>query len=154
MRKRIHLYLVLLFFLVDYLSKLLIRTFLGNNVLIIIKDFFVLNYVKNYGAAFSILTNQRLLLIIISILTLGLIYKVFYNENNIFLENFALSMTVGGVIGNLYDRIFFGFIHDFLSFSFLKYNFPIFNFADSFIVIGVILLIIINLRSEHEKNNS
>ena len=85
-----------------------------------------LNFVKNYGAAFSILQGQRALLIAISIAALILIAYYFkeLKEKNILF--YALTFLLAGTIGNLMDRIFLGYVVDFIDFGF----FPVFNMAD------------------------
>ena len=65
----------------------------------------------------------------------------------------AFGMILGGILGNLSDRIFFGYVIDFLNFKIINYNFPVFNLADTFIVVGVILLIIAIIKGE-DKNGS
>src|SRR3989338_7378855 len=85
-----------------------------------------LNFVKNYGAAFSILQGQRALLIAISIAALILIayyLKELKEENILF---YALTFLLAGTIGNLIDRISLGYVVDFIDFGF----FPVFNMAD------------------------
>ena len=69
-------------------------------------------------------------------------------------NNIALSILLGGIAGNLADRLFLGYVRDFLDFRFGSYNFPIFNLADTFIVIGVILLIFAILKGEEKDGSS
>ena len=57
-------------------------------------------------------------------------------------------MIVGGIVGNFFDRLVYGYVIDFLDFNLFGYNYPIFNLADSFIVIGIIILIISNIKKE------
>ena len=93
--------------------------------------------------AFSILTNQRLFLIIVSIISIILILiYISKNKVNKKIEIIAYSLLLGGILGNLYDRIFIGYVIDFFDFTIFDYNFAIFNLADSFIVIAIILFII------------
>ena len=67
---------------------------------------------------------------------------VYKNKINSKVEQFGYSVILGGAIGNFVDRIVYGYVIDFLDFNILGYDFPIFNFADTFIVIGVFLLVI------------
>lgn len=144
------------FFIVDLLSKQVIVKVLeeGKSVKVI-KNLFYLTYTKNTGAAWSILENQRILLLIITVIVLFLINRVMNKEKLSKLECLSFGMIIGGIVGNLFDRIFFGYVIDFLDFKILGYNYPVFNLADSFIVIGIILMIIITIRKEyHERSNS
>jgi len=95
--------------------------------------FFRIHYTENTGAAFSILQNQNLLLIIIAIVVIALI---FYYYKQIKLK-LPLILILAGATGNLIDRIFFGYVRDFISVSI----WPIFNLADLFSTVGVIWLI-------------
>jgi signal peptidase II len=96
-----------------------------------------INFVKNTGASFSILQNQNSLLLFIGILTLGLLfYKIDYilKDKSII----AWALIIGGILSNLIDRIYLGYVVDFINFHW----WPVFNIADSALTIGVIILII------------
>ena len=97
------------------------------------KHFFIINYITNTGAAFSILQNQNLLLTIIA--SLVSIFMLILLKKYKSLE-IPLSFIFGGTIGNLIDRIFLGHVRDFID---LKI-WPVFNIADSFNVIGVLII--------------
>ena len=144
------------FFIVDLLSKQIIDHIMkvGESVKII-HNFFYITYTHNFGAAWSILEDKRILLLIITVFVLYLINK-FMNKSELSkLENLSYGMIIGGALGNLFDRIFFGFVFDFIDFRIFGYNYPVFNLADTFIVIGVIIMIIIMIRKEyHERNSS
>ena len=144
------------FFSIDLVSKQLIMHFmnLGQSIKLI-NNFFYLTYTQNNGAAWSILENKRILLLLITVFVLFLINKYINKENLSKLENFTYGMIIGGIIGNLFDRVVYGKVTDFLDFKLFGYDYPVFNLADSFIVIGVILLIIMTIRSEcHGKDKS
>ena len=143
------------FFILDFISKQIAIHFLSiNESIIVIKNFFYLTYTKNNGAAWSILKDQRLLLLIVTVIVLFLINKYMNKEELSKIENFIYGMIIGGIIGNLFDRIVYSSVIDFLDFRIFGYNYPIFNLADTFIVIGIILLIIVSIRKEHyEKVN-
>ena len=96
--------------------------------------FGIFNYVINTGAAFSLFQNYTNLLIVISILVIVLILFFYRKYPEYWL---SLSFILGGALGNLIDRVYFGYVRDFIDLKF----WPIFNVADSFNVIGVILLI-------------
>ena len=139
--------------LIDQITKLIVTTNINlNNSITIINNFFSLTYVKNYGAAWSILSGNRLLLIIIALISLFLIYNFFIKNKELkTLEIITYGLLIGGIIGNLIDRIIFGYVIDFFDFLIFNYNFPVFNFADIFIVVSAGLLIIDTFRGEtHE----
>lgn len=118
-------------------SKMLV-----NSSITIIKDFFNITYVKNIGAAFSILSGGRFLLIIIALIAIYIIYKLLIKNKNLNRINIInYSLLIGGIIGNLIDRIIRGYVVDYLDFTIFNYNFPIFNIADICIVISCVLLI-------------
>lgn len=133
----------LLALLIDQILKLLVSGAMPlNTSKEIISNFFSISLVHNYGAAWSILNGNRFLLILISIIALVLIYFIFIKNNQLaFLEILAYGMLIGGILGNLTDRIIYGYVVDFLDFNILGYNYPVFNFADCCIVIAAGLLI-------------
>ena len=147
--------LSILFIIIDQLSKIIVVNNLTNNKSIeVIKSFFYLTYTNNKGAAFSILTGRRILLILVALIVIGvLIYYVRKNKIEGKVNKIALSLVIGGSIGNLIDRILRGAVVDFIDVKIFGYNFPIFNLADTFIVIGVFLLIIEMFRKEHRNDN-
>lgn len=142
-------------FVIDQIIKLIISNFLEiNHGISIINDFFSLMYVRNYGAAFSIFNGNRLFLIIVSILSVILIYKFLLKDKKIGkLESVIYGVLLGGLFGNLLDRIILGYVIDYLSFKIFGYYFPVFNFADMCIVISTVFLILI-VGSEKNENNS
>lgn len=147
--------LSIIFIIIDQLSKIIVVNNLTNNKSIeVIKSFFYLTYTNNKGAAFSILTGRRILLILVALVVIGvLIYYVRKNKIEGKVNKIALSLVIGGSIGNLIDRILRGAVIDFIDVKIFGYNFPIFNLADTFIVIGVFLLIIEMFRKEHKNDN-
>lgn len=148
MKKKILIISIIVLF-VDQLSKLLIGMNIKlNESIIIISDFFNLTNVYNEGAAFSLLNGERLLFIIIGLIAVYLIYKYIEDFKNNKRNVIAFGLLLGGIIGNLLDRIFLGYVRDFLSFKIFNYNYPVFNIGDSAIVIGVILLLIALLKGE------
>ena len=130
--------------LLDQISKVIITNFLDvNSSIDIINNFFNLTLVHNDGAAWSILSGNRLLLIFISLIALVLIYYIFIKNKNLRkIDIITYGMLIGGIIGNLVDRVFYGYVIDFLDFKIFNYNYPVFNIADCFIVISAILLIV------------
>ena len=138
-----------IFFVIDQLSKILIINNVALNKSInIIPNFFSLTYVRNEGAAFSLLDGAVWFFIIIAFIFLYLIK----DKNLSKFEIITYSLLIGGILGNLIDRIIYGYVIDFLSFIIFGYNFAIFNFADTFIVISVVLLIILTFKEKKCKN--
>ncbi|WP_246566761.1 signal peptidase II [Tissierella simiarum] len=139
--------LSVLIVVLDQVSKLAaIRHLKGNVPYVIIENFFQLNYVENFGAAFGILQHKKILFIIITSLVVICI-SLFLIRNQHALNRFmkvALGMLLGGAIGNLIDRIRLGYVVDFISVKLInKYDFPVFNVADVFIVVGTVLIVIL-----------
>ena len=125
--------------LTDQYTKYLI---FNNKKLFIDKDFllFKLDFVKNYGAAFNIFSGSRIFLSLISILfSILLIYLIFRKNTLNSFDLYSYSFILGGTIGNGLDRIYKGFVIDFINFNFI--DFPVFNIADISINIGFILLL-------------
>lgn len=141
--------LTIIFIFIDQISKGLVNIYMNlNDSITIINNFFNLTYVHNYGAAFSMLSGARYIFIFITVIALNLIYSFFIKDKK--LNNFEVviySMLLAGIIGNLIDRILFGYVIDFFDFNIFGYDFAIFNIADSFIVVSVILLIILEVKN-------
>ena len=130
----------------DQVTKFLVRGNLSyNQSLPIIRGIFHLTLVRNRGAAFGILKNQLPLFIFTSVLAIILIYlNLKTNKNRKLLFSIALSLILAGALGNLIDRLFLGYVIDFLDFRI----WPVFNIADSAITVGAILLGLSILRTK------
>ena len=117
----------------------------------VIKGFFDFTLCYNTGGAWSIMSDATWLLIVISILALGLmIYTLIKSKDLLYI--ISASVFCGGLIGNLIDRIFNVGVVDFLDFNIFGYDFPVFNVADTFIVVSAILIgISIILEDKKEK---
>ena len=125
--------------LIDQITKYLM---FYNKKLFINKDFllFKLDFVKNYGAAFNIFSGSRVFLSLISILfSILLIYLIFRKNTLNLFDLYSYSFILGGTIGNGIDRIYKGFVVDFINLNII--NFPVFNIADISINIGFIFLL-------------
>ena len=109
---------------------------------------FTIEYVRNYGAAFNILSGNRLFLSFISVIsTIILSYFIFIRENEL-INKFGLSFILAGSIGNGIDRIFNGYVIDFIKIKYI--DFPVFNIADIVINIGVLILMISYFRYKNK----
>ncbi|HHZ02838.1 MAG TPA: signal peptidase II [Tissierellia bacterium] len=120
----------------------------------ITENFLRLTYAENKGAAFSILQNQRWFFIIVTIIVLIFLgYMYFRTKNLNKWAKFSIAMTAGGAIGNFIDRVRLGYVIDFIDVRFGNfYNFPIFNIADSFVVCGAILMVLLVLLNKFEMS--
>jgi len=125
--------------LIDQFTKYLM---FYNKKIFINKDFllFKLDFVKNYGAAFNIFSGSRVFLSLISIFfSILLIYLIFRKNTLNLFDLYSYSFILGGTIGNGIDRIYKGFVVDFINLNII--NFPVFNIADISINIGFIFLV-------------
>ena len=146
MKKKIYLIIFVVFLLVgfDQLIKYLVIDNIGiNNSKVIIDNFLSLTCIKNIGAAFGIMSGNMIILILITIFLIYYIIREIKKnyDNNITL--LSLTLILGGALGNLIDRIFRGYVVDFLSFKIFGYEAALFNVADIFITVGVFLMIMI-----------
>lgn len=131
--------------IIDQLIKLFIKTNITKDIVIIPKIFKITNII-NTGAAFSILKNNNTLLILITIIILVLL-NYYIKKNNIENDYFELGIILGGIVGNLFDRLLYNGVIDYIEIS----NFPVFNLADALIVLGIILLIIKEFKKDFIK---
>ena len=143
MYKKLFIFTII-FLLCDQLSKGLINFYFNLNESIeIIPNFFRLTYVHNQGAAFSMFMGARWFFIIIAIIALNIIYIFFIRDKKLKNNEIVIySLLISGIMGNLIDRILYGYVIDFLDFTIFGYIFAIFNFADSFIVVAIIIFLI------------
>ena len=136
---KIYIFLLSIFVVIldQYTKYLIIHNFKSY----LNKDFILFNidYVKNYGAAFNILSGSRIFLSIVSIIfSIILVYLILKKTSSSLMELYAYGLILGGTIGNGIDRIVNGFVIDFINIKIV--NFPIFNIADISINIGFIFL--------------
>jgi signal peptidase II len=137
-------------FVLDWLSKQwIVHHIISGQKITIIPHFFHLSHVYNNGAAFSLFSDTpspekvRWMLIGFSIIAIAIVLAVFWRAGRrVSLTSIALALVLGGAIGNLYDRLAYRYVIDFLAFNIFGYHYPDFNVADSCIVIGACLLLI------------
>jgi len=142
-----YLIIIIIFISLDQFSKIYIDLNLDK---LLKKDLFIftIELVRNYGAAFSIFSGNRLFLSFISVVsTIILSYFIFIRENKV-INKFGLSFILAGSIGNGIDRILNGYVIDFIKIKFI--DFPIFNIADIVINVGVFILIISYFRYKNK----
>lgn len=134
--------------LLDQFSKIYFKDlYLANGDTVVIENFFSFTYLVNKGAAWGVLSNVSwgitffIILTSVSLVAFAGVFIYALVTKRTFLS-YSIAIVIGGTIGNFIDRVFLGGVTDFLKFTFGEYNFPVFNLADSFLVIGVILVAI------------
>lgn len=147
MIKKIYI-ITIITFIIDQIVKLIVPR--GIN-LTIIKDFFSLTYVENFGGAWGIFSGNLIFLIIVSSIAFVILNRFILSEEKIsLLGGLSYGLLMGGILGNLCDRIVRGYVIDFLNFYILGYDFPVFNIADILVVLGMFLMFIDILRGEED----
>ena len=142
--------------LLDQLIKngLLLFMSYGESVTLI-NGFFNVTLIGNSGAAFSILSSNTLLLIIISLICLNVLYFCFIKGKDLNdFEQVSFGLLIGGILGNLIDRVLRMQVIDYLDFNFFGYNFPVFNLADIAIVISMVLIVIQVIKGDKDGVSS
>ena len=149
------LIIVLVTVFLDQISKHFVVLYLkGQRPLKIIEGLLSFTYVENRGAAFGILQNRKLFFVAVTVVTLIILMYIFlryYKYLNLWTIS-SLSMIMGGTIGNFIDRMSLDYVVDFISLRFFnRYNFAVFNLADTFIVVGAIMLMLYIMIFEPKK---
>lgn len=149
------LIIVLVTVFLDQISKHFVVLYLkGQRPLTIIEGLLSFTYVENRGAAFGILQNRKLFFVAVTVVTLIILMYIFlryYKYLNLWTIS-SLSMIMGGTIGNFIDRMSLDYVVDFISLRFFnRYNFAVFNLADTFIVVGAIMLMLYIMIFEPKK---
>lgn len=155
MKKKNIYYLTFGVFLIDQVIKyFIVHNIQLSEVVNIIPNFFYLTYVKNTGGAWSLFNSIPYLLIIVSFLFLIFVnrYILKKQEFSIF-EVIYLGFIMGGVLGNLIDRVMVSGVIDYIGLKFGSYYYPIFNFADIFIVAGMLLIILKEFGGEKYEHS-
>lgn len=147
-------YIYYIIAIVVFSLDLLTKHILTNKNIVLIKNVLSFKYSENTGAAFSMFSNSTLFLIIVSILMIIaiILFKTLVKHKKHFLFTIAYPLILGGALGNLFDRIFLGFVRDFVSLDII--NFAIFNLADSALCIGFVLLAIYMVFIDFNDKNS
>ncbi len=138
---------------IDRLLKVLVQTyFIPGETLIVIPKVFHLTFVLNPGAAFGLMAGRTWIFVFTALLVVGgVIYGQFRIHKRETLARLALGMIGGGALGNLYDRLVIGRVVDYMDFQIWPF---VFNFADSMIVVGVVLLVFLLYRQEKAQDKS
>ena len=144
----------LIVFLFDRITKILVSSYFELNIKNkVIDNFFYITNCHNTGAAFSIFSGNIIFLILITLIVIYLIYISLKNKKNLSnLSKISYGLLLGGIVGNLFDRLFYGYVIDFLDFVIFKFDFAIFNVADMAIVIGAFMFLIFEGSDKNERN--
>lgn len=145
----VYFIIVLVSTLLDQFTKYYVHdNFYNGQSITMIESFFNVTYINNKGAAWGIFYGKTIFLVALTVVAIVFLGIYFY-KNKCKNERIAISLIMGGAIGNLYDRVFRdGSVVDFLDFYIFNYNYPVFNLADVFIVCGSILLIVATINKE------
>ncbi len=153
-----HLLIALAVLLLDRFTKwLVIRNIALDDSISIIPGLFRLTHLENPGAAFSIFAEsvspyRTALLVVISLAALAVVGLLLWTRRSSFsVTTVALSLIMGGALGNLWDRVMSGKVTDFLDFYIGSHHWPPFNIADSAIVVGALLLMTRMLAKDKPK---
>jgi len=142
---------ITIFVVLDQFTKWMAGQYL-QNPMEIINGFFQLKYSENTGIAMSVQVPY-MLLIILNVILVGVIIYLAIKELDLgkLMSEISVALVLGGGVGNLIDRVLKGFVVDFISI----WKYPIFNLADAFLAIGVLLIIIFygRIRAIKSKNN-
>lgn len=152
MRNKLLYVVTVVSLLVDMVSKELVSRYLVlSERMEIIPEFFYFTYTKNTGVAFSFLEGRMSFIVIMTfVMLIGLgVYLVTRKLDG--LEMVAYGLILGGAVGNLLNRMLNGYVVDFIDVHIFSYHYPIFNLADTFIVIGVIFIFFDMIRKERRK---
>lgn len=141
-----YILLATIMLIIDYSLKVKIKSSLelGQSV-DVIKNFFKLTYIQNTGAAFGILQNQKWIFLIVGSIMIMLLMSVFIKTSD-FQTKLSISLIISGAIGNIIDRILYGYVVDMFDFHAIWSY--VFNFADICVVIGIILFSIRVLKEK------
>ena len=152
-----NLFLVFLIFLFDRLSKTYVifidNKFSGSEIFS--SKFLNIILIWNEGIAFGLLSfNEKIFYNLLTFIILIIILIIFFMVIKSYgLKKYSLLMILGGALGNVYDRIFYGAVPDFIDFHIGNFHWFIFNVADIFITLGVIFMIIIEITDNNKNKN-
>ena len=135
--------IVLLLVLFDILSKYIVFNYIDLYQFIKITYFFDITHIHNFGVSFGLFagTIPALVLVIIGLFVTAFVLYLYINSSE-FLERWGLFIIICGAIGNIVDRFINGYVIDFLYLHINQYYWPAFNFADIYISIGIIMIIV------------
>lgn len=138
---------------IDVISKqIVVHNMIEYQSIPIIDSFFSITYAKNTGIAFSMLDGNVGFIVVMTIFILFLVFRYVKVNELRKRERVCYGIVLAGAIGNLIDRIVYGYVIDFFDFTIFGYSFPIFNIADIMIVVGIFLLLIFSFVEGRDNN--
>ena len=141
------LIVILILTIIDQIIKYLVVSNISiGSEKIIIDNFLKFIYIRNTGAAFGILSGNIIFLIFITVLLIFYIVNEMKKNINNNLSLLSFSLILSGALGNLIDRVVRGYVVDYISFTLFNREMSVFNLADTYITIGVVLLIYIVIK--------
>jgi len=149
--------IIFIVFLIDRISKILILNFFSKNQLddYYVNSFLNLILVWNQGIAFGLFQSEsliyHLLSIVIAIVIAFVVYLIYISEKKY--EIFFYGLIIGGAIGNLFDRLYFGAVPDFIDLHYKNFHWFTFNVSDIWITVGIIGILIFDLFKLENKDN-
>ena len=153
----IDLFIILSIFLIDRFSKIYVISLYDKNSFteLYASKYLNITLIWNEGIAFGLFSFDQdnlynLLTLIIAIITIVILIMIINNQG---FKKYALLMILGGALGNLFDRIIYKAVPDFIDFHIAEFHWFIFNVADIFITIGVIFMVLFELNSNNQKKN-
>tara|TARA_Y100000589_G_C26950015_1_gene546085 strand:- start:210 stop:707 length:498 start_codon:yes stop_codon:yes gene_type:complete len=152
----LNLFIVLSIFLLDRFSKIYViylnKKFFGSELFV--SKFLNITLIWNEGIAFGLLSfNETIFYNVLTLVILFIILIIFFMLSKSYgLKKYSLLMILGGAIGNIYDRIFYRAVPDFIDFHIKDFHWFIFNVADIFITIGVLLVILYEITNKNTES--
>jgi len=142
----IYFIITLLIITFDYIIKLKVKSNMNVGESIkVIGDFFKITYIQNKGAAFGMLQDKQIVFLVVGFITIAFLINLFLKTNDNITKT-SISMVIGGAIGNIIDRLLYGYVVDMFDFSGVWSY--IFNFADVCVVLGVGILALAIIRQK------
>lgn len=137
--------------ILDQITKYIVFTYDSLNIKLI-NNFLYIGQVKNTGAAWGILSGNMFIFYIVTAIAVYFIIDIYRkSKDRSAYFNISLMLILAGALGNLIDRVFLNYVRDFIDVYIFGYDFPLFNVADSALVIGVILMIYYVIKNPHEE---
>ncbi|MEG1495410.1 MAG: signal peptidase II [Bacilli bacterium] len=157
MKKHIYILTFITLIIDQFIKMIVVKNLSLGASISLIPGFFKIQYVENTGGAWGILGDSTWILILVSAGAIILLNKYLAKETDKGFSKFSIlayGLLMGGILGNLIDRLLHGAVIDYLSFMIFSYDFPVFNLADMAIIVGMVLLIIDLMRGEiNERYN-